>query len=128
MAKKNTPMGDAEQTPEAEQPNKEAAPEQSTEPAQEQPAQMTEDRAKVIADAVAETANKLMEALSGTEIEQMLAQVGIAKPTAATRCISCGMPGQVTFDGDHFHCGVCGHIWAIEDEQSPFRRLQQGKL
>lgn len=76
-----------------------------------------------IAANIAETAMALATALKRMALQPNLA------PTPQTRCINCGEQGRVTYSGEQgFHCGACGHTWSVDDEQSPFRRVQRGEM
>lgn len=92
-------------------------------PAEAQAAEPDNANADVqeFASRVADTAVRVRDALKALqEIPPALV------PTSRTRCINCGEPGRVTFDG-RFRCAACGHAWDAAEEQSPFRRMQRGE-
>lgn len=46
------------------------------------------------------------------------------KAITSRRCINCGNPGRVSYDGEteKFTCASCKYSWEIAEEQSPHRK------
>lgn len=76
-----------------------------------------------VAALVDELAHK-QEAIDAFEARYVQETSDEIQAIEARRCINCGNPGRVSYDGEtkKFTCASCKYSWEIAEEQSPHRK------